>query len=254
MHDTFSAFYPLGVASPALTSLDLERHGLVWEHAPAVLGHVFGDGEWALVHRDRAVTASLLGDGSDGEAWLALCDVWDRIGVGPHGVVAHAVPAGAARPPAGCAAGSAGGLGTVRDLLTPAYDLARSRFAGRAGRALLAGNAGHADIPLQAPGSGALALLMSMLGQFVGFPAPRGGAGSLSDALVRRLQARGGEVRCDSEVTRIVVEGGRAVAVRVGDQELRAGRAVLADVAAPRLYGGLVAAGDVPPRVRPGHA
>ena len=62
VHDTFSAFYPLAVASPALTSLDLEQHGLVWEHAPAVLGHVFGDGEWALIHRDRAVTASLLGD------------------------------------------------------------------------------------------------------------------------------------------------------------------------------------------------
>ena len=53
-------------------------------------------------------------------------------------------------------------------------------------------------------------------------------------------------------MTRIVVEGGRAVAVRVGDQELRVGRAVLADVAAPRLYGGLVAAGDVPPRVARG--
>ena len=79
VHDTFSAFYPLGVVSPPLASLDLEQHGLVWEHAPAVLGHVFGDGAWALIHRDRAVTASLL-DGGDGDAWLRLCDLWDRIG------------------------------------------------------------------------------------------------------------------------------------------------------------------------------
>ena len=69
----------------------------------------------------------------------------------------------------------------------------------------------------------------------------------LSEALVRRLQAQGGEVRCDSEVTRVVVEGGRAVAVRVGDHEIRAARAVVADVTAPLLYGGLVAAGDLPP-------
>ena len=252
VHDTFSSFYPLGVASPALRSLDLERHGLVWEHAPAVLGHVFGDGEWALIHRDRAVTASLLGDASDGDAWLALCDVWDRIGSDLTGSLLTPFPPVRHGLRLGARLARAGGLGTVRDLLTPAYDLARARFSGRAGRALLAGNAGHSDIPLQAPGSGALALLMSMLGQFVGFPAPRGGAGRLSDALVRRLEARGGEVRCNSEVTRIVVEGRRAVAVRVGDQEIRAGRAVLADVAAPRLYGGLVAAGDVPPRVSRG--
>ncbi len=252
VHDTFSAFYPLGVASPALASLDLEQHGLVWEHAPAVLGHVFGDGEWALMHRDRTVTAGLLGDPRDEEAWLALCAVWDRIGddligslLTPFPPVRHGLRLGARLA-------RAGGLGTVRDLLTPAYDLAQSRFAGRAARALLAGNAGHSDIPLQAPGSGAIALLMSMLGQTVGFPAPRGGAGSLSEALVRRLRTRGGEVRCDSEVSRIVVEGGRAVAVRVGDDELRVGRAVLADVTAPLLYGGLVAADDLPARVRRG--
>ena len=58
--------------------------------------------------------------------------------------------------------------------------------------------------------------------------------------------------RCDSEVTRIVVEGGRAVAVRLGDHEIRAGRAVLADVSAPLLYGGLVPADDLPPRVARG--
>ena len=28
VHDTFSAFYPLGAASPAIRQLDLERHGL----------------------------------------------------------------------------------------------------------------------------------------------------------------------------------------------------------------------------------
>ncbi len=252
VHDTFSAFYPLGVASPALASLDLEEHGLVWEHAPAVLGHVFGDGAWALVHRDREVTASLLGDASDGEAWLALCDVWDRIGADLIGSLLTPFPPLRHGGRLAARLAGAGGLGTVRDLLTPAYDLARSRFAGRSARALLAGNAGHSDIPLQAPGSGAMAILMSMLGQSVGFPAPRGGAGRLSEALVRRLRARGGEVRCESEVTRIVVEDGRAVAVRVGDDELRVGRAVLADVAAPLLYGGLVAVDDLPPRVARG--
>jgi phytoene dehydrogenase-like protein len=37
--DRFSAFYPLAAASPVLRALDLERHGLSWAHAPAVLAH-----------------------------------------------------------------------------------------------------------------------------------------------------------------------------------------------------------------------
>ena len=44
-----------------MTSLRLEEHGLVWDHAPAVLGHPFGDGQWAVLHRDRHDTAAGLG-------------------------------------------------------------------------------------------------------------------------------------------------------------------------------------------------
>ena len=34
VHDTGSAFYPLAAASPVITSLHLEDHGLRWRHAP----------------------------------------------------------------------------------------------------------------------------------------------------------------------------------------------------------------------------
>ena len=53
VHDTFSAFDPLAGASPTIRDLHLEEHALVWEHAPAVLGHPFRDGSWGLLHRDR---------------------------------------------------------------------------------------------------------------------------------------------------------------------------------------------------------
>ena len=84
----------------------------------------------------------------------------------------------------------AGGLGFVRTLLTPADELATQRFGGTGLQSLLAGNAGHADIPLDAPGSGLMGLLMSMLGQTVGFPVPRGGAGELTQALARRFRSQ----------------------------------------------------------------
>jgi phytoene dehydrogenase-like protein len=251
VHDTFSAFYPLAAASDALASLRLEEHGLRWVHAPAVLGHPQPDGGWALLHRDREVTAASMAEGhpSDGDAWLELCAEWDRIGedivgalVTPFPPVRHGLRALARLR-------SVGGMRFVKTLLTPAVDLGRVRFTGDRPRLLLAGNAGHADIPLDAPGSGLMGLLMAMLGQTVGFPVPEGGAGMLSQALSRRAQSLGGAVLCDAEVVRIEVGDGRARGVRLRDGRRFAARhAVVADVVAPHLYGALLSDDDVPAR------
>jgi phytoene dehydrogenase-like protein len=50
--DLFSAFYPLGIASPHLRALQLEEHGLQWLHAPAVVAHPASDGTCATLYRD----------------------------------------------------------------------------------------------------------------------------------------------------------------------------------------------------------
>ena len=251
VHDTFSAFYPLAAASRTIKSFGLEEFGLTWRHAPAVLGHALPDGEWALLHRDRSVTAGLMEEAhpGDGEAWLDLCSDWDRIG--PHIVGALLTPF----PPVKAGLGalsrlrSVGGLGFVREMLTPVTDIGRVRFGGVAPRVLLAGNAGHADIPLDSAGSGLMGVLLAMLGQTVGFPVPEGGAGMLTRSLAARLESMGGEIRCSQEVVGIQVEHNRAVAVRTADQRYAAARAVLADVVAPNLYGRLLDPGDVPERV-----
>src|SRR6187551_2617723 len=80
--DTFSAFYPMAVASPVMRGLALEEHGLSWSHAPAVLGHPRIDGPWAMLHRDVEVTAHLMEQAhpGDGAAWRALVDQWAAIG------------------------------------------------------------------------------------------------------------------------------------------------------------------------------
>ena len=251
VHDVFSSFYPLAAASPTIESLGLHEHGLRWSHAPAVLGHPLPDGRWALLHRDRDTTALLLDEDApgDGEAWLDLCGRWDR--VAPSLLGALLTPFPPVRHGAGLLARlrGAGGLDFVRTLLMPALELGSSQFRGDLPRLLLAGNAGHADIPLDAAGSGVMALLMTMLGQTVGFPVPVGGSGELTQALARRLRSRGGELRCDTEVTRVDVESGRATGVRTRDGErYDARRAVLADVVATKLYGGLVPPANLPRR------
>jgi phytoene dehydrogenase-like protein len=254
VHDTFSAFYPLAAASRTIQALHLEEHGLRWRHAPAVLGHPFPDGSWALLHRDREITARLADaqHPGDGEAWLELCAEWDA--VGDHLVSALLTPFPPVRPTLGLLPRlrRAGGLRFVRTLLTPAAELGRHRFGGPAPVTLMAGNAGHADIPLDAPGSGLMGLLLAMLGQTVGFPVPEGGAGELAGALARRFASRGGDLRCDAEVIGIDVDGRRATGVRTATERVRARRAVIADVAAPHLYGRLLAPEDVPQRVARG--
>jgi phytoene dehydrogenase-like protein len=251
VHDTFSAFYPLAVASRAMTSLGLEDHGLQWEHAPSVLGHPFGDGEWAVLHRDRDRTAAGLDalHAGDGQAWLDLCRTWDRIG-GPL-VDALTSPFPPVRAGARLLPGLArsGGLDTVRRLATPVASLGRELFGGPAARLLLAGNAGHADFPLASPGSGVFGVLMTMLGQTVGFPVPRGGAQALTDALVARFTRLGGRIETDAPVTRVVVRGGAVAGVTTRDGEWYDARVVVADVAAPHLFGGLVREDDLPARV-----
>jgi phytoene dehydrogenase-like protein len=114
---------------------------------------------------------------------------------------------------------------------------------------LLTGNAMHADIPPDAPGSGLFALILSGLAQQVGYPVPQGGAQRLTDALVARLTAQGGSVVCDAHVDGVIVRGGRAVGIEVNGASVSASKAVLADTDVVALYRHLVGAAHVPARV-----
>lgn len=251
VHDTFSAFYPLAAASATIRSFKLEEHGLTWRHAPAVLGHPLPDGDWALIHRDRTQTASRMEQqhSGDGEAWTELCRTWDTIGDQLIGALLTPFPPVRSGLAALRRLKAAGGLDFVKLMLTPALDVGQTRFGGTSPAILLAGNAGHADIPLTSPGSGLMGILMSMLAQTVGFPVPEGGAQELARALRDRLLSKGGEVRCSTEVTEVVVRDGRATGVRSSTGEaFAAGRAVIADVVAPHLYGKLVPWSALPAR------
>ncbi|MET9594561.1 NAD(P)/FAD-dependent oxidoreductase [Streptomyces sp. NPDC006516] len=250
VNDLFSSFYPLAAASPVLSGLDLHREGLRWSHAPHVLAHPLPDGRCAVLDRARGVTAEGL-DGfapGDGENWLELCRIWDRLGDDIVRALFSPFPPVLAGGRLAARLRAAGGLRLARSLILPVRRLGEEEFTGEGGRLLLAGNALHADLAPEAAGSGGYGWLMSMLGQAHGFPVPVGGAGALTAALVRRLRGRGGTVRCGQPVTEVVVRRGRAVGVRTAPGDaVPARRAVLADVSAPCLYGSLVAPEHLPP-------
>jgi phytoene dehydrogenase-like protein len=253
VHDTFSSFYPLAAASPTISGLGLERHGLEWVHAPAVVGHALDEGRWAVLHRDRNDTAASLDAlcPGDGDAWLELCRWWGRISEPLIGALLTPFPPVRHGSSLALHAARAGGLDLVRRMLMPVRGLGAELFRGEGPRLLLAGNAAHADIPVDSPGSGLMGLLLVMLGQELGFPVPRGGAGKLAEAMASRFEVAGGTVRTSCRVGAIVVEDGRAVGVRTADgEQITAQRCIIADVPAPTLYGDLVAWSDLPERLQ----
>lgn len=250
--DLCSSFYPLAAASPVLAGLGLREEGLSWSHAPRVLAHPLTDGRCAVLERRVEDTVAGLNGFApgDGDAWRGLHEVWDRLR--PHILDALFTPFPPVLPGLRLATRlhTGGGLRLARTLLLPVRRLGQEEFEAEAGRLLLAGNALHADLAPEAAGSGGFGWLMSMLGQSYGFPVPVGGAGALTGALVRRLERRGGAVRCGERAVEVVVREGRAVAVRTASGDsVPAGRAVLADVSAPALYGELVGEHHLPSRV-----
>ncbi|KZF03418.1 MULTISPECIES: phytoene desaturase family protein [unclassified Rhodococcus (in: high G+C Gram-positive bacteria)] len=252
--DLFSAFYPLALASPAMKALELESHGLQWSHSPAVYGHARSphDTDAPVVHHDVETTAARLSehDARDGHTWLRLFEQWERIRepfmnslFGPF-------------PPVVPAARLVHALGVPETLrfarfaALPARVMAHELFHSEAARCLLLGNAMHGDVPTDAPVSGMMGWLLTMLAQDVGFPTPVGGSSALTSALIRRGAASGAALECGQAVEHIEVRGGRARAVHTaaGDT-FRARRAIVADVSAPALYGSLLPYDAVPRRV-----
>ncbi|MFF6783440.1 FAD-dependent oxidoreductase [Streptomyces sp. NPDC012510] len=247
--DLFSSFYPLAAASPVVAGLRLHEHGLRWSHAPRVLAHPLSDGRCAVLARRVDATADSLDafHPGDGDAWRRLHGMWENLG--PDIVEALFTPFPPVRASARLALRlrAAGGLRMARTLALPVRRMGEEEFSGEGGKLLLAGNALHADLAPEAAGSGGFGWLMSMLGQSYGFPVPVGGAGALTEALVRRLRARGGTLHCGQRVRRVLVRDGRATGVVTADgRTVTARRAVLADVSAPALYGELVDADHLP--------
>lgn len=238
--DLFSAFYPLGIASPHLRALELEQHGLEWLHAPAVVAHPASDGTCATLHRDVERTAASVGAfaAPDADAWRRLSEAWLR--VQPAFVRALMNPF----PPVRAGVQLLRSLGSAKEALDfvrmgimPLRRHAEEEFAGDGAARLLAGNALHADVTPDSAGSALYGWVLCGIGQSLGWPVARDGAQRITDALVARLRSRGGELRCGEEVTDVLVRGGRATGVRTaGGAEHAARRAVLADTGVQALY------------------
>ena len=183
VHDICSSVYPMMPASPFLRSLPLAEHGLQWVHAPLPFAHPLDGKRAAVFERSVEATAARL----DGDAHS-----YRRL-MGPLTANADKLFGdllGPLRFPRHPFAAARFGLPALRS----GRGLAESRFHTEEARALIAGVAAHAVLPLsQRPGA-AVVLMLAIAGHAVGWPIARGGAQRLSDALASYFRSLGGEI------------------------------------------------------------
>ena len=183
VHDVCSAIHPLGVASPFFRDLPLAKHGLAWVFPPAAIAHPLDDGTAVLVERSVEATAAQLGP--DAAAYRRLMGPlaadWRNVlaeMLGPLRFPRHPLSLLRFGPPA----------------LLPAASLARLLFRGERARAVFAGMAAHAIMPLEWPATAAFGLVLGMLAHAVGWPMARGGSQRIADSLAAHLRSLGGEI------------------------------------------------------------
>lgn len=189
VHDSCSAIHPLGLASPFIKSLQLEKFGLEWIQPPLPLAHPFDDGSAAVLDRSVEVTARGLGIDADSYQALMAPMVKDA-----ERLVSSIL--GPLRLPRHPLAMARFGLNAIRS----ATGLANSRFHGEHARGLFAGMAAHSIMALERHPSAAFGLVLGMLGHAVGWPFPRGGSQQIANAMVACLRSLGGELRAGCRV------------------------------------------------------
>jgi phytoene dehydrogenase-like protein len=189
VHDVCSAVHPLGIGSPFFRRLPLGRFGLEWVQPPAAVAHPFDDGTAVLLERSTIAMERWIEP--DAPAWHALMDPfvtrWEDVfadALGPLKVPRH--PLLLAR------------FGLVA--LPATTWLTRRLFRQDGARALFAGIAAHATLPLRRPPSAAFGMVLGIAGHAVGWPIPRGGSGSVSRALISYLRSLGGELEIGAPV------------------------------------------------------
>jgi phytoene dehydrogenase-like protein len=182
-HDVCSAVHPMGISSPFFRGLPLREHGLEWVEPAIPMAHPLDDGTAVALQHSVSDTAAGLGEDEGQYAKLVgpLVASWPKVGplaMGPIALPAH--PFAAARF----------GLIAMRS----AAGLARHYFRGVRARALFAGLAAHAMLPLERMPSAAIGVVIGLAAHRDGWPFARGGSQKIADALASYLRSLGGEV------------------------------------------------------------
>ncbi len=182
-HDVCSAGHPLALASPFFRRFDLAARGVRFAYPEVEFANPLDGGRAAIVTRSVAETAARLGADRRAYHWL----------IGP--VAAHtdeiiqALLAPLRRPPAHPFVLARFGLRAVLPV-----SVAVQVWQTAEARAILAGAAAHAMMPLTSVPTAGIGLMLTGLAHGVGWPVVVGGSARITDAMAESVIAAGGSI------------------------------------------------------------
>jgi phytoene dehydrogenase-like protein len=183
IHDVCSTVQPLSLASPFFRQLELQQSGLEWIQPEIPLAHPFEDGSALFLHRSLEVTADAMG--ADGKAYKRLLQPFVD-----HEKLLFADILQPLHFPENPLLMTRFALPALRSL----RGLSETKFKSDRTRALFAGLAAHAMIPLEQTATAAFGMILATLAHTVGWPIIKGGSQKLADALADCFQNSGGEI------------------------------------------------------------
>ena len=202
-HDFGSAVHPMAVASPFFASLPLEQHGLEWIQPSAPVAHPLDDGTAVMLERDLGDATAALGE--DGKRWRRMVapfvEHWPELA--PQ--ILRPVSLFPRNPILMARLGLMG--------FPSASSMAHIWFRNARTKALFAGLAAHSITSLDAPLTAAFGMIFAITAHAVGWPIPRGGAQSITNALCAYLATLGGEVHVASRIDNLDAVGEFEVAL-----------------------------------------
>lgn len=192
VHDVCSSIHPMAVCSPFFNSLPLEKFGLEWIYPESCVAHPLDDGTAAVMFPSLEETAAGLGE--DEFPYRVVFDYLVRNAdkLFPYLMASPSIPG-----PSLWVALSRFGF----RVFPSAYKFVKRKFRSEAARALFAGNAAHSVLPLDRRiSTSAIGIMLMLAGHVKGWPFPKGGAGKITEALVRYFESLGGEIKCNQRI------------------------------------------------------
>ncbi|MBM7568138.1 phytoene desaturase family protein [Paenibacillus sacheonensis] len=258
-HDVYAAAHPLFVTGPAYADFReaLEARGLRYVNTDLPTGVSMENGETAVLSRsgeDFAAEAERLASG-DGAVLGRMFEEF-----APYaGNVFELFTQDLSDPRASAMiqdlmydqrTGGKSYTAFAASLFSTARNAVRD-FRSPTMRAMLASWVTHLGRTPDEVGSGIWVPLTTMALMGGGMPIPEGGSEKLALALAQLVQDQGGSIKTGTSAARIIVNNGKAVAVRTAqDEEYRAKHAIVASTGPDQLYLSLLADAPVSSDIR----
>lgn len=223
---------------PVYKDLELERHGCTYVFPPVISSHLWRDGKSITVYRDVNRTASEIAQFSETDA--RTYRDWVLEMKGAFELFAKSFFS-APLPPSEVARvyeALPNGAVVLKYLAMSMADVADDLFVHERTKTFFLGYCLQTLNHYGAKGSGAVPITL-IVNQHVstGNAMAVGGAGNLTRAMARFLEAHGGRVRVNAHVAEVLTEKGRAVGVRLENGEtLRARHAIASNVEPGQLF------------------